>query len=384
MRELIVVDVSDPRALVEPLRQALFEGTAAVLPRPGGAKLTATAPLEVPDDVSVVIETSGTTGAPKRVALSAEALLASAEAAVSALGGPGQWLGVLPVHYIAGLQVITRSLVSGTTPVWLHPQPFSTVAMATAWKELQEQAAGASLFTAMVPAQLQRILDDAQNMPVLDEMMRSFSRILVGGQAIPHELLERAEEKSYRVTKTYGSAETAGGCVWDNVAIGDVVVREMEGRLALSGSVLAEGYLDNPSRTEASFRTIEGARWYFSDDAGTVDDSGVVSVRGRLDDVIISGGVKVVLGAVESVLHNHLGVLDAVVVGVPHDQWGHVPVLVTTKTVDLVMTRMAVQKALGPEARPDRILQVPEIPLLGSGKPDRLELTRWAEKGAHR
>ena len=384
MRELIVVDVSDPQALVEPLRQALFEGKAAVLPRPGGAKLTATAPLEVPDEVSVVIETSGTTGAPKRVALSAGAVLASAEAAVAALGGPGQWLGVLPVHYIAGLQVITRSLVSGTTPLWLHPQPFSTVAMATAWNELQDKAAGSPLFTAMVPAQLQRILDDAQNMPVLDDMMRSFSRILVGGQAIPHEVLERSEERSYRVTKTYGSAETAGGCVWDNVAIGDVVVREMEGRLALSGSVLAHSYLDNPSRTEASFRTIEGVRWYFSDDAGSVEDNGLVTVRGRLDDVIISGGVKVVLGAVESILHNQLGVSDAVVVGVSHDQWGHVPVVVTTKAPDLVATRLAVQKALGPEARPDRILRVPEIPLLGSGKPDRLELTRWAEKGAHR
>ena len=384
MRELIVVDVSDPRALVEPLRQALFDGQAAVLPRPGGAKLTATAPLEVPDEVSVVIETSGTTGAPKRVALSADAVLASAEAAVAALGGPGQWLGVLPVHYIAGLQVITRSLVSGTTPLWLHPQPFSTVAMAAAWNDLQEQAAGAPLFTAMVPAQLQRILDDAQNMPVLDEMMRSFSRILVGGQAIPHEVLERAAEKSYRVTKTYGSAETAGGCVWDNVAIGDVSVREMEGRLALSGSVLAHSYLDNPSRTDSSFRTIDGVRWYFSDDAGSVDGNGYVTVRGRLDDVIISGGVKVVLGAVESVLHNQLGASDAVVVGVSHDQWGHVPVVVTTKTLDVVATRLAVQKALGPEARPDRILQVPEIPLLGSGKPDRLELTRLAEKGVHR
>jgi o-succinylbenzoate---CoA ligase len=288
------------------------------------------------------------------------------------------------VHYIAGVtshHPITgewHDIHSGCTPnlsLLLRWPP--------AWKELQEQAAGAPLFTAMVPAQLQRILDDAQNMPVLDEMMRSFSRILVGGQAIPHELLERAEEKSYRVTKTYGSAETAGGCVWDNVAIGDVIVREIEGRLALSGSVLAEGYLDNPSRTESSFRIIDGVRWYFSDDAGTVDDNGLVTVRGRLDDVIISGGVKVVLGAVESVLHNQLGVLDAVVVGAPHDQWGHVPVVVTTKTLDLVVTRLAVQKALGPEARPDRILQVSEIPLLGSGKPDRLELTRWAEKGTH-
>lgn len=383
MRELLVVDVSDPRALMGPLRAALFESGPAILPRPGGAKLTATAPLEVPDDVAVVIETSGTTGAPKRVALTAGALLASARSAVSELGGPGQWLGVLPVHYIAGLQVVARSVLSDTTPVWLHPQPFSTVAMASEYAALVDQASGAPLFTAMVPAQLQRILDDVESMPELGEMMRSFSRILVGGQSIPTDLMERSQHAGYSVTKTYGSAETSGGCVWDHAPIGDVVVQEIEGRLAVSGSVIAHSYLGNESRTRESFRERDGVRWYFTDDAGSVDEHGRVHVRGRLDDVIVSGGVKVALGTIETVLHNRLGVTDAVVVGAANDQWGHVPVVVTTRVLDLAAMRSAVGAELGAEARPHTVVQVAEMPLLGSGKPDRLAITEMVKRGLH-
>lgn len=382
MRELLVVDVSDPRALMEPLSAALFEGGPAILPRPGGAKLTATAPFDVADEVAVVIETSGTTGAPKRVALTAEALLASARSAVDELGGPGQWLGVLPVHYIAGVQVVTRSLLSDTTPVWLHPQPFSTVALSTEYGALVEQASGAPLFTAMVPAQLRRILDDVGSMPRLDEMMRSFSRILVGGQSIPTDLVERSEQAGYSVTKTYGSAETSGGCVWDNRPIGDVVVEEIEGRLAVSGPVLAHSYLDNEPQTRDSFRELDGVRWYFTDDAGSVDEHGRVHVRGRLDDVIVSGGVKIALGAIETLLHNQLGVTDAVVVGAVNDQWGHVPVVVTTQSLDLATARTIVGSGLGAEARPHTIVRVAEIPLLGSGKPDRLAITELVSRGS--
>jgi o-succinylbenzoate---CoA ligase len=383
MRELLVVDVSDPRALVEPLSAALFEGGPAILPRPGGAKLTATAPLEVPDDVAVVIETSGTTGAPKRVALTAEALVASARSAEAELGGPGQWLAVLPVHYIAGLQVVTRSLLSGQAPLWLHPHPFSTVALATEYSALVDQGSGGPLFTAMVPAQLQRILDDVGTMPRLDEMMRGFSRILVGGQSIPADLVERSENAGYHVTKTYGSAETSGGCVWDQRPIGDVVVQEIEGRLAVSGPVLAHSYLDNEAKTRDSFREIDGVRWYLTDDAGSVDEHGRVHVRGRLDDVIVSGGVKIALGAIENLLHNQLGVTDAVVVGAVNDQWGHVPVVVTTRPLDLAVARTIVGSELGVEARPHRIVKLAEIPLLGSGKPDRLAITELVGRGSH-
>ena len=377
MRELRVIDVSDPRALAEPLNDALFNNGPAVLPRPGGAKLTATAPMEVEDSVALVIETSGTTGAPKRVALGAPALLASAEAAHQELGGPGQWLQLLPAHYIAGVQVVTRSLVAGTTAIALHPEPFSTVAMTAVADELLGQSA--PLYTSVVPAQLQRILDDAPGMPRLDLLMRRFSAILVGGQSIPETLVSRAADAGYRLIRTYGSSETAGGCVWNQRPIGDTRVRDIEGRLAISGSVLAVGYVGDTERTARSF-VMDGADcWYLTDDAGHLTDDGLVVVDGRLDDVIVSGGVKIALAAVEKTIQRELGVADVFVVGAPHSEWGHVPVVVSTQVLDLVRIRLAVQRALGVEARPDRVVQVASIPLLGSGKPDRLAMTSRAE-----
>jgi O-succinylbenzoic acid--CoA ligase len=167
--------------------------------------------------------------------------------------------------------------------------------------------------------------------------------------------------------------------VWDQKPIGDVIVREIDGHLALSGSVVAHRYLDNPSRTAQSFVSHEGRRWYVSDDAGFVDEAGLVHVLGRLDDVIISGGVKVALGAIETVVRNTVAAHDAVVVAAPHDQWGHVPVVVTTQELDLATVRQVVHAALGAEARPHRIIVVSEIPLLSSGKPDRLGLTQLAK-----
>jgi len=379
MRELLVVDVSDPRSLVEPLRHALFEGGPAVLPRPGGAKITATAPLEVDDEIALVIETSGTTGAPKRVALSAEAVLASARSAVEELGEPGTWLLLLPAHYIAGVQVSARSLVSGTTPVVLHPEPFSTVAMASKAQELLD--AGTPLYTSVVPAQLQRILDDAPAMTKLHELMQNFERILVGGQAIPESLLERSAAAGYRVTRTYGSSETAGGCVWDGRAVGDTQIAEFEGRIAIAGPTLAHSYLEDPERTARSFVEREGTRWYLSDDAGVVDEDGVLTIQGRLDDVIVSGGVKVALGRIERWVQSDFHTPDAIVVACEHETWGHVPVVVTTRDLDLTALRLGVGAALGPEARPDRVVKVSDIPLLPSGKPDRLALTARVKSG---
>ncbi|MBT5575575.1 MAG: AMP-binding protein [Microbacteriaceae bacterium] len=374
MRELLVVDVSDPRSLVEPLRRALFEDGPAVLPRPGGARLIATAPMEVADDIALVIETSGTTGAPKRVALSAEAVLSNAKAALAELGEPGVWLLLLPAHYIAGVQVIARALVSGTTPVVLHPEPFSTVAMASQGEELRNLAGDSPVYTAMVPAQLQRILDDAPAMARLDDLMKTFGRILVGGQAIPQTLLDRSADAGYRVTRTYGSSETSGGCVWDGRPIGDTTVAEFDGRIAISGPTLAHSYLEDPERTARSFVERDGTLWYLSDDAGSIDDQGIVSIQGRLDDVIVTGGVKVALGRIERLVHGDFHAPDAVVVAAEHDTWGQVPVVVTTKELDITALRLGIGGALGPEARPDRVLRVSEIPHLPSGKPDRLAL----------
>jgi O-succinylbenzoic acid--CoA ligase len=201
----------------------------------------------------------------------------------------------------------------------------------------------------------------------------------VGGQSIPETLVSRAADAGYRLIRTYGSSETAGGCVWNQRPIGDTRVRDIDGRLAISGSVLAVGYVGDTERTARSFVMDGDDRWYLTDDAGHLTDDGLVVVDGRLDDVIVSGGVKIALAAVEKTIQRELGVADVFVVGAPHSEWGHVPVVVSTQVLDLVRIRLAVQRVLGVEARPDRVVQVASIPLLGSGKPDRLAMTSRAE-----
>ncbi|MGO3885257.1 MAG: AMP-binding protein, partial [Mycetocola sp.] len=114
------------------LRAALDGSGPALLLRPDDGEAAPDAiaqgqlpPATVADRVALVVETSGSTGVPKRVALSAEALRAAHAASSQVLGGPGRWLLTLPLHYIAGAQVLIRSLLDGSVPLAMPPGPFT-------------------------------------------------------------------------------------------------------------------------------------------------------------------------------------------------------------------------------------------------------------------
>jgi O-succinylbenzoic acid--CoA ligase len=363
-RDLAVVDSGEASRVLEALRVAL-SGGPAVLPHPG-------TPLDVPrtvaKPVAVVVETSGSTGAPKRVALSADALLASAAASASALEGQGQWLLALPAHYIAGINVLVRSLAAETEPVVIGPGHFEPRGFLAAARAMDHPLR----FTSLVPAQLSRLIAADGGL----ELLRRFDRILVGGQATPPALVGRCLELGLNITRSYGSSETCGGCVYDGMPIGNTRVRIVDGRVELAGSVLAEGYLD-ADLTEEAFHSDAGTRWYRTNDSGRLDD-GRLQITGRIDDVIVSGGMKVSLAAIERVVRSLDGLSGAVVVAVSSQKWGQVPVVVMTgsaASVNLSAVRAALVAALGPAAAPDAVVEVAEIPRLDSGKPDRRALT---------
>ena len=322
-------------------------------------------PRTVPHRVALVVQSSGSTAAPKRVALSADALLSSAAATESALGGPGQWLLALDTHYIAGINVLVRSISAGTEPVVMGSTGFTAEGFAAAAEHLDHPLR----FTSLVPAQLARVLES----PVALGVLRRFDRILVGGQSSPPALLERAAELGIAVTRTYGSSETSGGCVYDGRPIGSTQVRIVDGEVQIAGPTLAEGYLDDPARTDAVFTNDQGLRWYRTGDAGELRD-GVLSVTGRLDDVIISGGVKVSLGELERLVRSATALTDAVVVFADDAGWGQVPVVVSTRQMDLAELRAIARQGLGVAAAPARLVVVDDIPMLSSGKPDRLAI----------
>jgi len=356
-RELRVVP-PEPGEVLVALRGALGGSGPAIL-----VGEQTEAPAEVARRIALVVETSGSTARPKRVALSADALLASAAASASAMGGHGQWLLALPVHYIAGLNVLVRSIASETEPVILGSGSFDPLAFATAAETLDADLR----FTSVVPAQLSRLLET----PSAVAALQRFDRILVGGQSTPAPLRERAASLGIRLTRTYGSSETGGGCVYDGVPIGNTEARILDGQVELAGAVLADGYLDDDERTDAAFHTDAGKRWYRTGDTGTVTD-GVLVVTGRLDDVIISGGVKVSLAEVERFVRTLAGQTDAVVTRQASERWGEVPVVITSVGLALDELRSSVGGALGAAAAPARVIVVDRVPMLATGKPDRV------------
>lgn len=360
---------------------AALDGTGpAVAPlRPGVAVPPGLDGAAVPDDVALVVTTSGSTGEPRAVLLDRAALRASAEATHERLGGPGRWLLTLPVHHVAGLQVVVRSALAGTTPVVAPAdRGFDPGAVAAALAALPSEQR--PRYGSVVPTQLHRILagDPRDLRPWAD-----LDAILVGGAATPPALLARARAVGLRLVTTYGATETAGGCVYDGRPLAGVAARtDADGVLHLAGPTLARGYLGRPDLDAAAFVEVDGRRWFRTGDLGEVGD-GVVRVHGRADDVVVTGGVKVAPAAVEAVLAALPGVAQVCVVGVPDEEWGQRVVAVVVPAAggsapELDEVRDAVRRTLGPAAAPRRVVLADALPERGPGKVDRAAVVHLA------
>ena len=342
----------------------------------------------VPRRADIILRTSGsTTGTARLVAMSAAALVASARATHARLGGPGTWVLALPAHHVAGMQVLVRSIVAGTRPVVVNTAGgFDPGALAAG----AERALGrrGPVYVSLVPTQLLRVLADPRAAAVLARA----SAVLVGGAATDPALLARSRAAGVRAVTTYGMSETGGGCVYDGVPLEGVSVRIEDpdesgvGRIVLAGPVLAEGYVGPPGAppprsarpVRSAFFRI-GPRELATADRGRLDalpdGSTRLTVLGRLDDIIVTGGIKVDPRDVEQVLTGLPGIAQACVVGVPDATWGSAVVAAVVPeagaTVDGEGLRRQARERLDGAHTPKRILVVPELPLRGPGKTDR-------------
>jgi O-succinylbenzoic acid--CoA ligase len=328
------------------------------------------------DPTAISVRTSGSTGVPKRVLLSASALLASAAATHDRLGGSGRWLLALPAQHIAGMQVLVRSLVAGTTPIVMNlTAGFDPAGFA----EATAQLTGRRFYTSLVPTQIVRILDSNDGKAL--DALRRYDAVLVGGSATSEALLERAAQAGVHLVTTYGMSETAGGCVYDGVPLDGVEI-DLDpdtGRIGIGGPTLARGYLGDPGN--AAF--AESPRRFLTSDFGTWD-AGRLRIGGRLDAVIISGGVNIAPAPVEAALHRLPGVAEAVVVGLPDREWGQrvAAAIVLSPGAEpptLAQARAVVTEWVAARSAPRQLTVLDHLPLRGPGKPDRTAITTILE-----
>ncbi|MFL6069983.1 MAG: AMP-binding protein [Actinomycetes bacterium] len=318
----------------------------------------------LPWDAALVVPTSGSTGDPRLAVLSRGALATSADLTHSALGGVGRWLLALPTTHIAGLQVLVRSLRSRLSPGVLNlDEPFTAQRFADAVSAMDVSSTEQPHYTALVPTQLQRLVDDGAGL----EALWRLDAVLVGGAAISPGLLSRAKDAGVTVICTYGMTETCGGCVYDGVPLDGVAVDvDRDGRIRVRGPVLFDGYLGGgPDGT-----SVDG--WFATSDIGRVDD-GVLTVEGRADNVLISGGVKIPAEAVERALLELPDIDEAVVVGVSDVEWGERVVAVVTAASSLDEARVVadLRGQILDTWLPKAVIRVSTLPQLASGKADR-------------
>ena len=321
----------------------MLEGGAALWLADGPAP-------RLPRGVGAVVQTSGTTGSARRVVLSRDALRAAAGAARERVGGDLTWHLALPGRYVAGLMMQVRSAVAGRgTPV-----------VPTDLEGLAPTGDGDAI--SLVPTQLHRALGDA----AVTQRLRAFDLILLGGAPLGAGLRERARDAGLAVVESYGMSETSGGVVWDGKPLPGVWIGLCDGRVSIGGPTLFDGYLDDPAATaeameEGTLLTHDRGRW----------EGGRLVITGRVDDVVISGGVNVDLAEVRAAAAR----IDpeTAVLAVPDAEWG-TRVVLFAPGGDLAGWREALAGALPRTWLPRQLVGTP-IPRTPGGKPDREALS---------
>ena len=355
--------------LVAALSAAVTGTGPAVLPLPDGvegdrlrAALRPDEPVE--DGVALVVPTSGSTGDPKGVLLTAAALTAlRRRRRSSGSAAPAGGCSRCRSPTSPACRWCCGRYSPGSPPV-----PLGAGRLRRRHRGARPRAAR---YTSLVPTQLRRLLAAG---PATLDALRSYAAVLLGGAAPPAGLVAAAREEGVPVVVTYGMSETCGGCVYDGAPLDGVTVDlDGEQRIRLAGSVLARGYRLRPELTREAF--VAGR--FVTGDVGRLT-GGRLDVLGRADDLLVTGGEKVAPAAVEAALAEHPAVADAAVVGTADPEWGQrvvaVVVLREGTALTLEQARAQVAARLSRVAAPRELRIVDALPLLPSGKLDRRAL----------
>ncbi len=310
-------------------------------------------------DVMTVLFTSGTTGEPKLVPLTSQNWLSAVEASASHLGHDSSdvWLLAMPLHHVGGLSILFRSSFVGARVRMLpdfEPKSFANA--------LSSDVTIASV----VPRMLRRVLD------VDDRSFTGLKAVLVGGGPIPSGLLEEAQQRGIPALPTYGMTETCAQVATlkpgsdieyaAHLLPGLEARIEPDGRIALRGDQVFSGYLAEQTRQRDD--------WFVTSDLGALAN-GKVTILGRADTVIVTGGENVDPIRLETIIGTHAGVQQALVVGIPSGEWGNEVVCLYVGDADAKAVDDWTRFRLPPHEVPKRWLRVDRIPTTAIGKPDR-------------
>ncbi len=360
-------------------------------------------PVE-PGELMTILFTSGTTGRPKMVGLTAGNHLASAEASARRLARDDDdlWLCCLPMYHTGGLAILLRTLIYGTAFELVHSFDADHLL-----KLLRTQPITVASF---VPTMVHRLLRQLEG---CDEVLNSSLRaVLVGGGPTSAQEIRRARRRGLPVVPTYGMTEAASQIATLSPKTPskylDTVGRPLEGMelrlespaddapamIWVRGPMVTDGYLDGPASEDAVASTPDEAEprfqdgWFSTGDFGTIDDEGRLQIHHRRSERIVSGGENVDPREVEALLREVDGVAQAAVVGVDDPEWGEVVAAAVTREGEVGEghTDTALIEGLKERCRrhlagfkvPRRWVVVDELPTTATGKIRRVEIrNQW-------
>ncbi len=342
-----------------------------------------------PDEPRTLIFTSGSTGEPKGVLLSFENHSASANASAGALRllPSDKWLACLPLNHIGGLSIFVRAAEIGFC--------VAPVAGFEAPEVIERLASSEATAVSLVPTMLIRMLDEGW------EPHPPLRFVLLGGAPASSALIERAEDAGVPVAPTYGMTETCSQVTtlppWERPPSGGTAGRPLPGMRVVIGDSPHEPFetgergqiwVSGPAVARETYTgpipLVDG--WLATGDVGTLDELGYLSVLGRLDEVIVTGGENVAPQEVEAALMEHPAVSEAVVLGVPDAQWGRrvVAVVVPVRGGDFGLESLKgfLRQRLAGFKVPKEFLVVEDLPRTPAGKVDRTALRHALEGGS--
>lgn len=314
------------------------------------------------ENIAVIMNTSATTGEFKSVPLRWKQFYAHVKASQKSLGVTeiDNWLLVLPMYHIGGLNILLRSLYNGTQITLIEKFDENQVV------SLIE--CGTINMLSIVPTMLNRIIDKIQK--------HNLRVVLVGGEFIPKALVEKCIVKNIPIYKTYGMTETTSQCTTFSVlkhpekidSVGlplekvDILIKNPDekgiGEVLIKSKILMKGYIKKENISE----------YFNTEDVGYIDEDGFLFILDRRKNIIISGGENIYPKEIENILYKHFKIKECAVVGKKDERWGQVPVVYVVSTLTETEIFSYLSNKLAKYKLPREIMYLEELPKNSVGK----------------